>query len=254
MKTQNIFIPVAMLAIFVLAALNTVIGLVQSVVEVIQAIVAAILFVAKIACKAVKSIQQVLHRLDWVLSAIDGIVDFVHSSLENWMVSTVQPEPVNKSTLLLASAKPFPSERTAFEEYTVKATTNSLELVVAPTKPLMLTGAKPFPLERTAFERHAQSVIANSLELAVTEPVEVTAEPLGKAITIGKETELIALSFPGVYVQRTPKKKKSKSELSKLTIPQLRDRIAKIVENNNSLVVPRSKVKKAVLVDWLLAN
>ena len=252
MKTQNIFMSAAMLAIFVLATLNLVIGLVQSAIEVIQSILAAILFVAKIACKAVKFIQQVLYKFDWVLSAINGIVDFVHSSLEDWMVSTVQPKPTNQSTLLLASAKPFPSERTAFEEYTVKAT-NSLELVVAPTKPLMLIGTKPFPLERTAFERHVQSAIANSLELAVTEPVEVTAEPLGKAITIGKETKLIALSFPGAYVQRTPKKQ-TKSELSKLTIPQLRDRIAKIVENNNSLVVPKSKVKKAVLVDWLLAN
>lgn len=253
MKTQNIFTSAAMLAIFVLATLNLVIGLVQSAVEAIQSTLAAILFVAKIACKAVKFIQQVLYKFDWVLSAINGIVDFVHSSLEDWMVSTVQPDPTNQLTLLISTSS-FPSERTALEEYTVKAT-NFLELVVASTKPLLiLTGAKPFPLERTAFEYHAQSAIASSLELAVAEPVEVTAEPLGKAITIGKGTELIPLSFPGVYVQRAPKKKQTKSELSKLTIPQLRDQIKKVAKNNNSLVVPGTKARKPALVDWLLAN
>ena len=128
----------------------------------------------------------------------------------------------------------------------------------------MLTAAKSFPSERTAFEECAVKAITHSLELTVAESiasleaiVEVTAQPLGRVITIGSETGLIPLSFPGVYVQRTPKQEKlSKSELNSLTVPELRDRIAKAVKNNNSLVAPKSykKAKKVVLVDWLMAN
>lgn len=268
MKLQNVFVSAAMLAIFVLATLNTAIRLVQFVIEVVQTILATILFVARIVCKAVKAIQHLLNGFEWLLSAIDAAVDTIHSSLEEWMVSTVQPEPpTNQSYPLLLNAKSFPSGRTAFQKYAVKAIARSLEPIaqqikpqsaivsldpaVAPRKTLMLPGAATIPSEKIAFEHHAISAIASSLETIV----EINAKPLGEVITIGNETELIALSFPGVYVQRTPTKKKpTKSELSKLTIPQLRDRIAQAVKNNNSLVVPKKSVKKAVLVDWLMAH
>lgn len=323
MKLQNVFTSAAMLVIFVLATLSLVIRLVQFVVETVQTILVAILFVAKIACKAVKVIQRLLSSFEWALSAIQGVFEFVHSSLEDWMVSTIPSEPTDDRptptddrptpTLLLVSANPFPSERTAFEKSAIaflkpiaptkpililiganpfplertafeypaqpviasslelvipeseainsqsiapksQTATSSLELSVAPTETLMLTPAATFSSERTVFEYHAISAIACSLELAIVEPVEVITKPLGKVITIGKSTELTPLSFPGVYVQRTPKKKPIKGELSKLTIPQLRELIAEAVKNNNSLVVPKSKAKKAVLVDWLMAN
>jgi hypothetical protein len=274
MKLQNILMSAAMLAVFVLATLNLVIGLIQSAIEVVQAILATILFVAKVACKAVKAIRQALSDFNWLLSAIYGIVDTLHTSLENWMISTV-PKPTNndRPTPIL-NAKSFPSERTAFEKVAIafleliaqptkpQSATNSLELPIGFTKQLTLVGAAPIPSERTAFEYHAISAITHSLELAVADKtiksleviVEVTAEPLGKVITIGKQTEVLALSFPGVYVQRTPpKKKKSKRELSNLTIPQLRKKIADVV-NNSAVVPPKKSANKPVLVEWLLAN
>lgn len=305
MKTQNIFMSAAMLAFFLLATLSLVIRLVQFAVETVQTVLVAILFVAKIACKMVKATQHLLSSFEWLLSAIQGIFDAIHSSLEGWMVSTVPSDPTDdRPTPLLASANPFPSERTAFEEKAIAslepiaqhvqpATTNSLELAIAPTT-LMLTVAKSFPSERTAFEYYAISLIANHLkrqthqialvwraihaestllsycvgagktaiasvshELTEEAIVEVTAQLLGRVITIGNETGLIPLSFPGMYIQRTPKQEKlSKSELESLTASELRDRIAKAVKNNNSLVAPKSykKAKKAVLVNWLMAN
>jgi hypothetical protein len=274
MKLQNIFMSAAMLAIFVLATLNLVIGLVQCCLKVVQSILAATLFVAKIACKFVKSVRQVLNSLDCLLSVIDEAVNTIYSSLEDWMVSTV-PIPIvppNKSTALLTSAATFSSERTAFEERAIvsiesifqrkpQSATNSLELPVALTKPLMLVGAAPIPLERTAFEYHAISAIARSLELVIAESestvksreaiVPIIPKLLGEVITIGKATELIPLSVPGVYVQRTPKKKRSKNELSKLTIPKLRELIA---ESSSSVAKPKKSAKKSVLVDWLMVN
>jgi hypothetical protein len=277
MKLQNILMSAAMLAMFVLATMNLVIGLVQRIVEVTQTILATTLFIAKIACKVVKNIRQVLNRFDWLLSMIEATVDTLHSSLEDWMISTV-PIPTNddRPTPSL-NAKSFPSERTAFEKVAIaslelishinqQSATNSLELLpVAPTKTLMLPSALTIPPEKNAFEYHAISAITSSLELAVAEPestiksleaiveaiVQVTTEPLGKVITIGKTTELIPLSLLGVYVQRTPKKKRSKSELSKLTVPKLRELIA---ESNSSVAKPKKSAKKSVLVDWLLAN
>jgi hypothetical protein len=271
MKLQNIFMSVAMLAVFVLATLNLIIRLIQSAIEVVQVILATILFVAKVACKAVKAIQQALSGFNWLLSAIDGIVDTLQTSLENWMISTI-PKPTNndRPTSIL-NAKSFPSERTAFEKAAIASlessaqrkpqpATNSLELPVALTT-LMLVGAAPIPLERTAFEYQVTSAIARSLELAVAEPdeaiksleaiVPVTTEPLGKVITIGKQTEILALSFPGVYVQRTPKKKKSKRELNQLTILKLRELIA---ESSSSVAKPKKSAKKPALVDWLMVN
>jgi hypothetical protein len=260
MKVQNIFMSAAMLAIFVLATLNLIIGLFQRVIEIMQAVLVTTLVIAKIACKAVKVFQQLLEVFDWVLSEIVNTVDSIHSSLEDWMVSTVPIPtiaPPNKSTLILTSAASFLSEITAFEERAIV----SLESIIFQCKPLMLVGAAPIPLERTAFEYHAISAIARSLELAIVEPdeaiksleaiVEVTTKPLGKVITIGKKTELIPLSVPGVYVQRTPNKKRSKGELSKLTVPKLRELIA---ESNSSVAKPKKSAKKSVLVDWLMVN
>lgn len=246
MTPHNFFIAVILLAIFLLESCKLAIGLVQSIVEVVQAILSAVLFAAKIACRIVKFAQQVLYGFDWFLWAATNIVNHLDSSLEEWMVSMI-PVPANcKPQTAIASLDPIAPKPT-------------LTLLALPA-------AKPFPLERTAFECHAISAIASSLELATpkTDAIdsleeiaeEATAKPLGKAITIGKETEPIPLSFPGVYVQRNPKPKKSKSELSKLTVAKLRDRIAEVLKNNPSVVPPKksAKVKKTDLVGWLLAN
>lgn len=237
MKIQRFLTSAAMLTVFVfLVALSLIVQLFHSANQAFL-----------LGCKAVKEIQK------WLLTVIgNGIIDTAHSSLEDSMLSmVVKPTSQNQ---LLPNANSFPSERTAFEEYVIASLdpiaqhvqpviANSLESAVASTT-LILSAATTFPSERTAFECHATSAITSSLELAVAEPDEaisieaivepVTAKPLGKAVT----------------------KKTSKRELSKLTALQLQNLITEAVKKDNSLVTPKSykKAKKAVLVDWLMAN